>query len=78
MEYGVVFLQTIQKKGVAMFQVVIQSALRQMKSRLRLPAPPQAGEGAPDSSKPKDKSSLILILFLMGTILLLAVFSNLA
>lgn len=61
-----------------MFQVVIQSALRQMKSRLRLPAPPQAGEGASDPSKPKDKSSLILILFLMGTILLLAVFSNLA
>ncbi len=63
-----------------MFQVVIQSVLRQMKSKLRLPAPPQAGEDAPDSSesKSKDKSSLILILFLIGTILLLAVFGNLA
>ena len=61
-----------------MFQVVIQSALRQMKSKLRLPAPPQAGEAAPASSKSKDKSSQKLILFLVGTILLLAVFSNLA
>ena len=61
-----------------MFQVVIQSALRQMKSKLRLPAPPRSGEGAPDSFKSKDKSSLILVLFLIGSILLLAVFSNLA
>ena len=61
-----------------MFQVVIQSALRQMKSKVRLPAPPQAGQSAPDSFKSKDKTSLILILFLIGTILILAVFSNLA
>ena len=37
-----------------MFQVVVQSAIRQMKSRLRLPAPP-ANSPEPESEQIKKK-----------------------
>ena len=46
-----------------MFQVLIQSAMRQMKSRFRLPAPPNKSP------------ALILKLMLGGSIFLLVIFS---
>ena len=60
-----------------MFQVVIQSAMRQLKSKLRLPAPPTNSQEAGKKSEPKDKTGLILILAIGGGLLLMAIFSNL-
>ncbi len=63
-----------------MFQVVVQSAMRQMKSRLRLPAPP-TNSSKPESEEVKnkfeheDKTGLILTLMLGGSIFLLVIFS---
>jgi hypothetical protein len=66
-------------KGASMFQVVVQSAMRQLKSKLKLPAPPSnsTGEKKPEE-KSKDKTGLILSLALGGGILLMAMFSNLS
>jgi hypothetical protein len=63
-----------------MFQVLIQSAMRQLKSRFRLPAPPNK---SPESESKqikkkfehKDKTALILKLMLGGSIFLLVIFS---
>ena len=60
-----------------MFQVVVQSAMRQLRSKLRLPAPPTSSPGTEKKSESKDKTGLILILMIGGGILLLAMFSNL-
>jgi chemotaxis response regulator CheB len=60
-----------------MFQVVVQSAMRQLKSKLRLPAPPTQSTETGKKSEPKDKTGLILILAVGGGILLMAMFSNL-
>ena len=60
-----------------MFQVVVQSAMRQLKSKLRLPAPPTSSSETDKKSEPKDKTGLILILAIGGGILLMAMFSNL-
>jgi hypothetical protein len=60
-----------------MFQVVVQSAMRQLKSKLRLPAPPNQPTETDKKSEPKDKTGLILILAIGGGILLMAMFSNL-
>ncbi len=63
-----------------MFQVVIQSAIRQMKSRLRLPAPP-TNSPEPESEqikkkfKHEDKTGLILKLMFGGSMFLLVMFS---
>ena len=63
--------------GANMFQVVVQSALRQLKSKLRLPTPPTQSTETDKKSVPKDKTGLILILTIGGGILLIAMFSNL-
>ena len=60
-----------------MFQVVVQSAMRQLKSRLRLPAPPTSSPETDKKSEPKDRTGLILVLTIGGGILLMAMFSNL-
>ena len=60
-----------------MFQVVVQSVMRQLKSKLRLPAPPTSSQETGKKSEPKDKIGLILILAIGGGLLLMALFSNL-
>lgn len=60
-----------------MFQVVIQSALRQLKSKLRLPVPPPRTSATDKPSEPKDRTGLILLLAIGGGLLLVAIFSNL-
>jgi chemotaxis response regulator CheB len=60
-----------------MFQVVVQSTMRQLKSRLRLPAPPTISTGTDKKSKSKDRTGLILVLSIGGGVLLMAIFSNL-
>ena len=60
-----------------MFQVVVQSAMRQLRSKLRLPAPPTSSPENEKKSESKDKTGLILILMIGGGILMLAMFSNL-
>ena len=59
-----------------MIQVVIQSAVRQLKSKLRLP-PPNKEVETENKSESKDRTGLILILGVGGSLLLLAIFSNL-
>jgi hypothetical protein len=61
-----------------MFQVVVQSAMRLLKSKkFRLPPPPTNASEADKKYEPKDKTGLILILMIGGGILLMAMFSNL-
>ena len=61
-----------------MFQVVVQSAMRLLKSnKIRLPAPPTNASETDRKYEPKDKTGLILILMIGGGILLMAMFSNL-
>jgi hypothetical protein len=61
-----------------MFQVVVQSAMRLLKSKkLRLPVPPTNASETDKNSESKDKTGLILILMIGGGILLMAMFSNL-
>jgi chemotaxis response regulator CheB len=72
---GIYFLH--QPQGANMFQVVVQSAMRQLKSKLRLPAPPLQSTETDKKSAPKDRTGLILILMIGGGILLMAMFSNL-
>ena len=65
-----------------MIQVVMQNAIRRLKSKLTLPAPPSADNPAgtqkrqADESEGKDKSGFILKFFLIATVVLLIVFSN--
>jgi len=60
-----------------MFQVVVQSAMRLLKSKkFRLPAPP-ANTSEDKKYESKDKTGLILILIIGGGIFLMAMFSNL-
>lgn len=60
-----------------MFQVVVQSAIRLLKSKkFRLPAPP-ANTSEDKKYESKDKTELILILIMGGGLLLMAMFSNL-
>jgi hypothetical protein len=60
-----------------MFQVVVQSVMRQFKSKLRLPDPPTSSAETDKKTEPKDKTGLILILAIGGGLLLMALFSNL-
>jgi hypothetical protein len=60
-----------------MFQVVVQSAMRQLKSRLRLPAPPTISTETDKKSEPKDRTGLILALFIGSGVLLMTMFANL-
>ena len=61
-----------------MFQVVVQSAIRQLKARLKLRAPPsKRGEEKTPQEKNKDRTGFILALAVGGGILLMAMFSNL-
>jgi hypothetical protein len=60
-----------------MFQVVVQSAMRQLKSKLRLPAPPTQSTETGKKLESKDKTGLILVLAIGGGILMMAIFSNL-
>jgi hypothetical protein len=58
-----------------MFQVVVQSAIRNLKSKFKLRPPPPAGT-TPESHK-KDKTGFILWVFLVCAIFLFLVFTNL-
>ena len=61
-----------------MFQVVVQSAMRQLKAKLRLTAPPSnSDDEKTPQEKNKDRTGFILALAIGGGILLLAMFSNL-
>jgi hypothetical protein len=61
-----------------MFQVVVQSAMRQLKAKLKLPAPPSNRDGEKEpQEKNKDRTGFILALAVGGGILLMAMFSNL-
>ena len=60
-----------------MFQVVVQSAMRQLKSKLRLPKPPSNSSETSKKFEPKDRIGFILLLMIGGGVLLLAMFSNL-
>ena len=60
-----------------MLQVVVQSAMRQLKSRWRLPAPPSISHEKEIKSERKDRTGFILIFAVGGGILLMAIFSNL-
>ena len=61
-----------------MFQVVVQSAMRQLKDKLKLTAPPPNtdGEKTPQE-KNKDRTGFILALVVGGGILMMVMFSNL-
>ena len=65
-----------------MIQVVMQGALRRLKSKFKLPAPPASEKNAESSkgqtavSEDKDKTGFILKFFLIATVVLLIVFSN--
>ena len=61
-----------------MFQVVVQSAMRQLKAKLKLRAPPsKSGEEKIPQENNKDRTGFILALAVGGGILLMAMFSNL-
>jgi hypothetical protein len=61
-----------------MFQIVVQSAMRQLKAKLKLRAPPsKSGEEKIPQEKNKDRTAFILALAVGGGILLMAMFSNL-
>ena len=61
-----------------MFQVVVQSAMRLLKSKkFRLPSPPTDTSEVDKKYESKDKTGLILILTIGGGVLLMAMFSNL-
>ena len=61
-----------------MFQVVVQSAMRQLKARLKLRAPPsKSGEEKTPQEKNKDRTGFILALVVGGGILMMVMFSNL-
>lgn len=61
-----------------MFHVVVQSAMRQLKARFKLRAPPSSrDEGKTPQNKNKDRTGFILALAIGGGILLTAMFSNL-
>ena len=64
-------------QGANMFQVVVQSAMRQLKSKLRLPKPPSNSTETSKKSEPKDRIGFILLLMIGGGVLMLAMFSNL-
>jgi hypothetical protein len=56
-----------------MFQVVVQSVLRQLKSMQRQLPPPPQGDQAP---RGRDHSSLILVLVLILSILMVVLFTG--
>lgn len=61
-----------------MFQVVVQSAMRLLKSKkFRLPPPRTDASETDKKYESKDKTGLILILMIGGGIFLMAMFSNL-
>ena len=61
-----------------MFQVVVQSAMRQLKSKLKLPAPPSnSSTTETQGDKQKDRTGLILSSAVGGGLLILVMFSNL-
>ncbi len=60
-----------------MFQAVVQSAMRQLKSRMRFRAPSTKTTETEKKSVQKDKTGLILIRAIGGGILMMALFSNL-
>jgi hypothetical protein len=65
-----------------MIQVVMQGALRRLKSKFKLPAPPShsnpsgTSEGQAAEHEGKDKTGFILKFFLIAALVLLIVFSN--
>lgn len=60
-----------------MLQVVIQSTMRQLKSKLKLSASPSNSEAHMTPGENQDRTGFILALALVGGILLFAIFSNL-
>lgn len=62
-----------------MFQVVIQAALRNLKSKLKLRPPNANAYAKPEAKDPEDKkdlTSFILKIFLAASIILLVFFTN--
>ncbi len=65
-----------------MIQVVMQGALRRLKSKFKLPAPPASekhSEGSKDQAgepEGKDKTGFLLKFFLIAAVVLLIVFGN--
>ncbi len=65
-----------------MIQVVMQNAIRRLKSKLTLPAPPSTDNPAgtqkrqADEPEGKDKTGFILKFFLIAAVVLLIVFGN--
>lgn len=58
-----------------MFQVVVQSAIRQLKSKFKLPPPPSSDKSKEDPEE-KDQTVFILMVFLVASVFLLIVFGN--
>jgi hypothetical protein len=58
-----------------MFQVILQATIRNLRSKMKLPRPGLSKDEKDHQSK--DKTGLILILFLVGSILMFAMFNNL-
>ena len=58
-----------------MFQVVVQSAIRQLKSKFKLPPPPSSDKSKADPEE-KDQTVFILMVFLVASVFLLIVFGN--
>ena len=58
-----------------MFQVILQATIRNLRSKMKLPKPSLSKDKKDHQSK--DKTGLILILFLVGSILMFAMFNNL-
>ena len=56
-----------------MFQVVVQSAMRQLKAKLKLRAPPSnLGEEKTPQEKNKDRTGFILALAIGGTTIIIS------
>jgi hypothetical protein len=60
-----------------MFQVIVQSAMRQLKAKLKLRSPPTKSNEEKIPQGNRDRTGFILALAVGGGILLLAMFSNL-
>jgi len=58
-----------------MFQVILQATIKNLRSKMQLPKPGISRDEK--RHQPKDKTGLILVLFLVGSILIFSMFNNL-
>ena len=58
-----------------MFQVILQATIKNLRSKMKLPKPSLNKDEKDHQSK--DKTGLILVLFLVGSILIFSIFNNL-